>query len=172
MIISLTGFMGCGKSSVGKTLQTLLNCNLIDLDDYIETKQDKKITDIFAEDGEPAFRQMELDSLKEIVESVSPTEDVILSLGGGTIMTPACAEIVKESTTCIYLRATIDTLVATLTGYESNRPMLSGDQDLRTKIESLMAKRADVYSTTAHYIVDIDGVSYEDTSKEIVSLVK
>lgn len=170
MIISLTGFMGCGKSSVGKTLRTLLSCNLLDLDTYIEEKAGKTIPEIFKEEGEPAFRQMELDSLKEICDNAKEDEDIILSLGGGAVMTPECAAIVHEKTACVYLRATIDTLVSTLTGYESGRPMLSGATDLRTRIEELMQKRAAVYEQTAHYIVDIDGISYEDTSKEIASL--
>lgn len=163
--------MGCGKSSVGKTLQALLDCSLIDLDTYIEQKAGITIPEIFKNEGEPVFRQMELDSLKEIVAAADNSNTVILSLGGGTIMTPECARIVRENTTCIYLQATIDTLVSTLTGYESGRPMLSGTSDLRTRIEDLMAKRADVYKTTAHHIVNIDNVSYEDTAKEIAGLV-
>ena len=172
MIVSLTGFMGCGKSSVGVTLQTLLCCNLIDLDTYIEQKAGMSIPEIFSTKGEPAFRQMELDSLKEIVSATPEDETLILSLGGGTIMTPECTEIVKEHTVCIYLQATIDTLVSTLTGYESGRPMLSGATDLRKRIEDLMEKRADVYKTTAHHIVNIDNISYEDTAKEIAGLIR
>lgn len=173
MIISLTGFMGCGKSSVGKELQALLCCNLIDLDTYIEEKEGKKIPEIFAEQGEPAFRKMELDCLSEIVNAHDPKDFVILSLGGGTIMTPACAEIVKASTTCIYLQAQIETLVSVLTGGEvEKRPMLSGATDVRKRIEDLMQKRADVYKTTAHHIVDIENLSYAEIASKIADLIR
>ncbi|MCR5003816.1 MAG: shikimate kinase [Bacteroidales bacterium] len=168
MILSLTGFMGCGKSSIGKVLQSRLGCRLIDLDDYIEAKAGKKIPDIFKDSGEPAFRKMEADALREIIGRENGNDTVILSLGGGAVMTPECFDLVKKHTKCVYLRATIDTLVATLSGYEAQRPMLKGDEDLRTKVSNLMAKRASTYEAAASYITDIDGISYEDTADDII----
>lgn len=160
--------MGCGKSSIGKVLQTRLGCRLIDLDDHIEAKAGKKIPEIFKQSGEPAFRKMEAEALKEIIDSEKGRDTVILSLGGGAVMTPECFDLVRENTECVYLRATVDTLVETLSGYEAQRPMLSGDEDLRTKVTGLMAKRASTYEAVASYITDIDGVRYEDTADDII----
>ena len=160
MIICLTGFMGCGKSSVGRQLSKLLCCPFIDLDEVIVERAGRSIPEIFAEDGEAVFRQMELEALTEVVrEGWSKTKSLprlrrgplpftrpraatvfdtppsdntlcqnstlVLALGGGTVMTPKCAEIVKEQTTCIYLRASVETLIEHLEGQTDNRPLLN-----------------------------------------------
>mgnify|MGYP003313262708 CR=1 FL=1 len=91
--------MGCGKSSVGRKLSQLLCCPFMDLDSVIEERTGRSIPDIFANDGEAAFRQMELDTLQNILREVG--RQSVLSLGGGTVMTPECAELVREKTTCI-----------------------------------------------------------------------
>ena len=87
--------MGCGKSSVGRELSRLLCCPFMDLDDVIEEKSGRTIPEIFAAGGEIAFRQMELATLQSIVEQL-PEETVVLALGGGTVITPECAELVHE----------------------------------------------------------------------------
>ena len=94
MIISLTGFMGCGKSSIGRRLSELLCCSFIDLDDVIEAKAGKGIPVIFENDGEAAFREMELEELRNITGNVKDT--AVLSLGGGTVTTDGCAEIIRK----------------------------------------------------------------------------
>lgn len=93
MIISLTGFMGCGKSSIGKVLSKLLGCTLIDSDDWIEQREGRKIKEIFATDGEAHFRKLEVNAIKELVPVNADSQrkgsiDLILSLGGGTVTTP------------------------------------------------------------------------------------
>ena len=141
MIISLTGFMGCGKSSVGRYLSELLCCPFIDLDEAVEQAAGKSVSEIFEEDGEAAFRSLELESLKGILceESATHVSDmlsqkifegdtaVVLALGGGTVMTEECAELVRKNTCCIYLRASIDTLLERLSSDTSNRPLLTRD---------------------------------------------
>ena len=198
MIISFIGFMGCGKSSVGRRLSELLCCPFIDLDAAIEEQTGRSIPDIFATDGEAAFRQMELDALRSIIQcstvagrvqkqslpssmgpslcgqrgstvsapSLLPHNHVVLSLGGGAVMTPECAELVKENTQCIYLRTSIDTLVERLTDESAGRPLLQG-VELLTRIETLMSQRASIYEETAHHIVDTDGFSVEELAEHI-----
>ena len=123
--ISLIGFMGCGKSSVGKELAALLpECRLIDLDTYIERKQGMSIPEIFNEYGEAAFRRMELEALKEIF-SDNCRPQAILSLGGGTVTSEECRQLIRRNTDCFYLRATIDTLLGNLEGHSAGRPMLA-----------------------------------------------
>ena len=123
--ISLIGFMGCGKSSVGKILATLLpECRLIDLDTYIEEKQGKNIPEIFNEYGEAAFRRMEREALEEIFSDKSRPR-AILSLGGGTVTSEQCRQLIRQHTDCFYLRATTDTLLGNLEGHSDGRPMLN-----------------------------------------------
>ena len=129
--ISLIGFMGCGKSSVGKILATLLpECRLIDLDTYIEEKQGKNIPEIFNEYGEAAFRRMEREALEEIFSDKSRPR-AILSLGGGTVTSEQCRQLIRQHTDCFYLRATTDTLLDNLEGHSDGRPMLNPVQPTR-----------------------------------------
>ena len=123
--------MGCGKSSVGKILATLLpECRLIDLDTYIEEKQGKNIPEIFNEYGEAAFRRMEREALEEIFSDKSRPR-VILSLGGGTVTSEQCRQLIRQHTDCFYLRATTDTLLDNLEGHSDGRPMLNPVQPAR-----------------------------------------
>ena len=129
--ISLIGFMGCGKSSVGKILATLLpECRLIDLDTYIEEKQGKNIPEIFNEYGEAAFRRMEREALEEIF-SAPDRPRAILSLGGGTVTSEQCRQLIRQHTDCFYLRASTDTLLDNLEGHSDGRPMLNPVQPAR-----------------------------------------
>ena len=177
--ISLIGFMGCGKSSVGRILATLLpECRLIDLDTYIEEKQGKGIPEIFNEYGEAAFRQMEREALEEIFSDHARPR-AILSLGGGTVTSESCRKLIRRHTECFYLRATTGTLLSNLEGHSEGRPMLSSalppsteipnEKDgLRQRIESLMRTRSPQYLATAHHIIDIDG----QTFAQIATLIK
>ena len=179
--ISLIGFMGCGKSSVGKILATLLpECRLIDLDTYIEEKQGKNIPEIFNEYGEAAFRRMEREALEEIFSDKSRPR-AILSLGGGTVTSEQCRQLIRQHTDCFYLRATTDTLLDNLEGNSDGRPMLNPTQPveaqstevssereaLRHRIESLMQTRSPQYLATAHHIIDIDGLSFTQIAEAV-----
>ena len=171
--------MGCGKSSVGKILATLLpECRLIDLDTYIEEKQGKDIPEIFNEYGEAAFRRMEREALEEIFSDHARPR-AILSLGGGTVTSEECRQLIHRHTECFYLRATTDTLLNNLEGHSEGRPMLSSAQPvcteilnekdaLRHRIESLMQARSPQYLATAHHIIDIDN----QTFAQIAELIK
>ena len=90
----------------------------------------------------------------------------IISLGGGTIMTRECAEIVRERTMCVYLRATVETLAEHLEGETQGRPMLSGN--VHERISELMAQRAATYESTAHVIIDIDDKSVDEVVHAII----
>ena len=164
--------MGCGKSSVGRRLSELLCCSFIDLDDVIAEREGRSIPEIFATEGEAAFRQMELEALKAVLNSESErhtNNDIVLALGGGAVMTEACALMVREKTLCVYLRASVDTLVEHLAGEAAGRPMLA-DADLRTRIETLMQQRSATYEKTAHVTVDTDGKTIEAIASDIISI--
>ena len=84
-------------------------------------------------------------------------------------MTPECTEIVKDQTFCIYLKASIETLMKHLSGEADGRPMLNGGT-LHERITELMAQRSETYEKTAHIIIDTDGKSIEAIASEIISI--
>ena len=192
--------MGCGKSSVGRCLSELLCCPFIDLDEAICDRAGKSIPEIFASEGETEFRKLEAETLRSILtpsdavrtekqslplqamnpslcgqsgSTVSPSiqHRMVIALGGGTVMTPECSEIVKERSVCIYLKASIDTLVRHLETEASGRPMLQGDS-LRSRIEELMNLRSKTYETIAHITIETDGKSIDAIAEEIVNRLK
>ena len=181
MIISLTGFMGCGKSSVGRRLSQLLCCPFMDLDTEIEARAGCTVAEIFARDGEAEFRRIEQDTLSDIIGQIHPgTDRSVLALGGGAVMTEGSAEMVHDRTICIYLKASVDTLMEHLTGETSVRPMLkdsgSAKSDeaktevLRSRILELMSLRAETYEHTAHHVIDTDGKTVDEIAQEIIDL--
>ncbi len=161
MLITLTGFMGSGKTTVGRILADALGCPFLDLDDLIVKKAGQSIPDIFAQDGEPAFRQLEARLLRQTVEKYGEST-AVLSLGGGAILAPASATLLHEKTVCIYLRATLDTLLSRLAGESAGRPL--ADASLAERL----AAREPLYEKTAHVVIDTDGLTPEEVSDEII----
>ena len=161
MMITLTGFMGSGKTTVGKVLADFLGCPFMDLDDLIVKKAGKSIPEIFAQDGEPAFRQLEARLLRQTVEKYTENT-VVLALGGGAVTAPASAALLREKTVCIYLRATLETLLSRLEGETAGRPL--ADASLADRL----ADREPLYEQTAHVIIDTDGLSPDEVADEII----
>ena len=161
MMITLTGFMGSGKTTVGKVLADFLGCPFMDLDDLIVKKAGKSIPEIFAQDGEPAFRQLEARLLRQTVEKYTENT-VVLALGGGAVTAPASAALLREKTVCIYLRATLETLQSRLEGETAGRPL--ADASLADRL----AAREPLYEQTAHVIIDTDGLSPDEVADEII----
>ena len=161
MMVTLTGFMGSGKTTVGKVLADFLGCPFMDLDDLVVKKAGKSIPDIFAQDGEPAFRLLEAQVLRKTVEKYEEST-AVLALGGGAVLAPASAVLLHEKTVCIYLRATLDTLLARLDGETAGRPL--ADASLADRL----ASREPIYEKTAHVIIDTDGLSPDEVADEII----
>ena len=159
--------MGCGKSSVGRRLSELLCCPFMDLDDVIEAQAGKSIPEIFAEEGEAGFRAIEAERLSTVIDR---NAEMVLSLGGGTVMTPKCGRIVHEKTLCIYLRASMETLVNNLKDESEGRPMLASGTSLHDRIAELFALRESTYESTAHIIVDTDGKTIDEIAEAIIRI--
>ena len=160
-MITLTGFMGSGKTTVGKVLADFLGCPFMDLDDLIVKKAGKSIPEIFAQDGEPAFRQLEARLLRQTVEKYTENT-VVLALGGGAVTAPASAALLREKTVCIYLRASLETLLQRLEGETAGRPL--ADASLAARL----AAREPIYEETAHVIIDTDGLTPDEVADEII----
>ena len=161
MMITLTGFMGSGKTTVGKVLADFLGCPFVDLDELIVKKSGKSIPKIFEQDGEPAFRLLEAKLLRQTVEKYTENT-AVLAPGGGAILAPASAAILHEKTVCIYLRATLDTLLQRLAGETAGRPL--ADASLAARL----AAREPIYEATAHVIIDTDGLAPDEVADEII----
>lgn len=161
MLITLCGFMGSGKTTVGKVLADFLGCPFMDLDDLVVKKAGKSIPELFAQDGEAAFRQTEASILRSTVQKYAEST-AILALGGGAVMAPASAALLHDKTVCIYLKASLDTLLQRLDGETADRPL--ADERLADRL----AEREPVYEKTAHVTVDTDGLSPEEVADEIV----
>lgn len=162
MITALTGFMGCGKSTVGRVLAESLGVQFLDLDEIIEKREGRSPADIIRSDGEAAFRKTEAAALKDTISRYSESS-AILSLGGGAVLLPASRKLVHEKTLCIYLRATVETLEENLQISPGDRPVLQG-----TSVGELLAARAPIYEAAASVIIDIDGLTTENIVDEII----
>ena len=161
MMITLTGFMGSGKTTVGKVLADFLGCPFFDLDDLIVKKAGKSIPDIFVQDGEAAFRELEAQILRQQVKKYAEST-VVLALGGGAILAPASASLLHDKTLCIYLRATLDTLLQRLAGETAGRPLADA------AFSDRLAAREPIYEETAHVIIDTDGLVPDEVAEEII----
>ena len=176
-IISLTGFMGSGKTSVGKELAILLDRDFFDLDELIAEREGRTVSRIFAEDGEQGFRDAELAALKHFLKprrgtSGHSAKGRVLALGGGTILRPEALELIRKYSTCIYLQASPDTLFGNLSGDCGSRPLLGGAKDLRKRIEELLSAREEAYLAAADACVITDGLSPAQVAGKIKALLQ
>ena len=165
MIISLIGFMGAGKTSLGVELGKKLNAKVIDTDQYIEEKEGKSVSEIISDSGEQHFRQIESNALEDILEahiSENPEtlEDytkctLVLSLGGGIVTTPVCRELISKFTYCVYLKTDMDVIFDRLDKDPGNRALLHSQHgiELRNTIEKLYKEREKYYEKLARKII-------------------
>ena len=159
MILALTGYMGSGKTTVGSIVADALGCQFIDLDEAIVKKAGKSIPEIFAQDGEAAFRAMEADCLAKTVKKYAGST-VVLALGGGTVTCPGAKELLQKNTLCIWLKASLETLAERTAGTE--RPLVDGHFEKRYQ------EREALYAAAAHIVLDTDGLSAEEIADEII----
>jgi shikimate kinase len=135
----LVGFMGCGKSAVGRLVAGRLGFSFLDSDHAIEARAGLPITQIFAERGEPAFRQME----REFVEGGHPSEGCVVACGGGLVAQPGLLEALLNRGVVIRLMASAETIFQR-TRSNRNRPLLNVD-DPMAAIREMMERREPFY---------------------------
>jgi len=165
--IILEGFMGSGKSTVSELISDKLELELIDTDEAIEEAEGRKISEIFEQDGEEAFRDMET-GLMEMVISEHMRETVI-SLGGGLPVREENRELLKKVGKVVYLRTAPETVYDRLKG-DDTRPLLKSEDPL-TRIKELQDERGKIYEEAADIIVDTDGKSPEEVANEIIAAI-
>jgi len=153
--IVLIGFMGSGKSTIGIKLSYRLRRVVEDTDKLIEKKTGRKISDIFAENGEAYFRQLETEVLRSLCETGNPNHNSkIFSVGGGTPVRVENRPLLKQLGTVVYLRLCPETVYKRLKG-DTTRPLLQGDNP-QEKIRTLMEARKEAYESCADLIIDVD----------------
>ncbi|MDC8106803.1 shikimate kinase [Chryseobacterium sp. PTM-20240506] len=145
MIISLVGYMGCGKSHISKILSEKINFKLIDLDKEISRRNKLTIPEIFEKKGEIYFRKLERETLEEILAT---EENLILSLGGGTPVYYNNMEIINNNSKSIFLRASVSTLAERLSKQKEKRPLIANisDENLPEFIAKHLFERNQFYS--------------------------
>ena len=158
--IFLTGYMGAGKTTLGRALATEMGVEFIDLDHYIENRYCKTIAQLFAEKGEEGFREIE----RRMLHEVGDFEDVIISTGGGTPCFFDNIEYMNSQGTTVYLDVPIERLHIRLSIAKSKRPLIKekNDEELMTFITEQLAKRTPHYSK-AQYTFAADKL--EDTAQ-------
>lgn len=141
--IFLIGYMGAGKTTLGKALSKTMNLEFIDLDEFIVSRQHKTVKEIFAEVGEDGFRQIE----RRALEEVASYEDVIISLGGGTPCFFDNMEVVRKAGRSVYLKPTEEVLLQRLIHGKHKRPLLADkdDSQILTFIREQLAWREPYY---------------------------
>lgn len=165
--IILTGFMGCGKTSVGIRLSYALRRTMIDTDKWIEKKMNKTVSEIFAKEGEAAFRQMETECIKEL----TATQDhQIISTGGGMPVKEENRILLKELGHVYYLRVTPEAVYERLKG-DTTRPLLQGENP-KAKIKELLLGRSACYEEGADAIIDVSDKSFEEIIEKILQWEK
>ncbi len=145
MTVVVVGAPGSGKSTVGRLVAAALGLGFADVDERIEDLAGKPIREIFVDEGEPYFRDLERD---QTIAALA--EDAVVSLGGGAVMTPAIRDALAGHTV-VWLRVSA-VQAARRIGVNASRPLLYGD--VRTRLDQLLADREPVYASVATHTVD------------------
>jgi shikimate kinase len=167
MNIILIGFMGSGKSTVGKELASKLQRSFVDSDAWIEVQAGASISRIFESDGESVFRKWE----QQFVHQLNNTNGIIACGGGLPCFNDLMAEL-KQKGTVVYLKATVETLVGRLKSERENRPLLNmvSDVEFAQEITTRLENREPVY-LQADLTIETDGKATGKIVDELVALI-
>ncbi|MDD7428413.1 MAG: shikimate kinase [Oscillospiraceae bacterium] len=149
MTVFLCGFMGCGKSTVGRELAALMDKPFTDMDSYIEKKAGMSIPEIFAEKGEKAFRTMETSAVKELAAS-----DEVVACGGGAMLKSENAEAAAAGGIVVYLDADYETCYKRISG-DKNRPIVMANT--KESLEGIYNDRKALYTANSQISIKAEG---------------
>ena len=165
--IALIGFMGVGKTKVGKILAKELGKRFVDLDTQIEQRAGKSIARIFGEDGEIAFRELEIEAAKEI----SQAENLVIACGGGIILNQISIERLKRQSIIVYLSASPHLLLERTEGSGGLRPLLE-KRDQAETISELLKFRRPFYERAADIKLDTSKLDIDAVVQKIITALK
>ncbi|MBC7292737.1 MAG: shikimate kinase [Thermoleophilia bacterium] len=162
-VLALAGFMGSGKSTVGRKLAERLGWRFLDLDEAVVRRARRSIPDIFATEGEAGFRAREAETLAAVLNECAAEgkEGMVLALGGGVLENPAAASLLKRNAVLIYLEVNAEEAWKRVTG--SDRPLA---QDF-AQFAALLAKRKPTYEALADIKVCAMDKSPDELAEEI-----
>ena len=160
--IALVGFMGVGKSTVGQILASVLNFEFIDTDRIIETQTGRRIAEIFAQDGEPAFRAMETETVRELEDR----SRLVISTGGGLIVNPVNLASLRQHALIVCLWAS-PAVIYERVRHQSHRPLLQAE-DPQARIAELLDARRPAYQE-ADILVGVDFRGAGDTARHVAN---
>jgi shikimate kinase len=163
--IFLTGFMGCGKTSVGRVLSERLGYDFVDLDEAVVALAGASVKEIFASQGEPAFRRLESEALQRVASRTG----VVVSTGGGAVIAPLNRAVMRRAGCIVNLTATVEAIAARLTG-DSERPLLQGDASAE-RIRNMLETREQFYAD-ADLRIDSTAKTVEAVTAEILDALK
>lgn len=162
--VFLIGFMGAGKSTVGTLLSERLGVPLIDLDAMIEQQTGRSVSEIFAGEGEAAFRELEQAALS----AACAGPDAVIACGGGVVLRDENRARMRACGTVVLLSVSAEEAVARI-GDTSGRPLLSGDSARMAR--TILHARLALYRATAHHVVDTAGRSVSQVADEIAAAI-
>ena len=165
-IITIVGLMGAGKTTIGSRLAQILKYYFIDSDQEIEDSEHRSIADIFAQNGEKYFREIEAKTIQEIVNR---DEEMVLSLGGGAFINQETRKILKQKTLIIWLHASIEETLKRINS-KSNRPLLN-QKNKRQVLEELAKIRYQIYRE-ADFDFDTTYLTHEDLVEKIINNIQ
>jgi shikimate kinase len=158
--IVLMGFMGTGKSEVGRRLAQRLGRAFVDTDQLVEERAGKRVAEIFADDGEPAFRALE----RAAVADAAARSGVVVAVGGGAVLDPENVRLLRDAGVLVYLTARPQVILRRV-GDTKHRPLLRDDP--KGTIDRLLAERGPVYAAAADVTVDTSEHTVDGVVKEI-----
>lgn len=164
MRIILIGFMGVGKTTIGKIIAKKLKLNFVDMDNYIEKREGKSISKIFEEYGEQHFRELESESLKDLIKS----DNIVISTGGGIVTTKENSEILKKEKIVIFLDGNTQTILNHLSKEIDKRPLLSNSNNVEYTISNLLNERYEKYNSICDIKIDINEKNIEEVVSQIL----
>ena len=164
--VVLIGFMGAGKTAVGRLLAQRLNMQYLDTDEMIEKREGRTINDIFAGPGESFFRDVE----SKILDIIADVRDHVISTGGGIILRRENVLKLKGMGVVVLLWADPGTIYERLKDTD-DRPLLKAE-DSRKKIKEILDNREPIYRETADHVVDTSGLSPEEACNRIMAFLK
>jgi shikimate kinase len=168
--IALIGYRGTGKTTVAQTLARQLGWDWVDADVEVELRAGKSIAEIFAADGEPAFRDLEA----QVVAKLCTCERTVLALGGGAVLRDDNRQAIQECQAVVWLRATPETLAHRIAGDSTTatrRPNLTNHGG-RTEIQALLAQRTPFYRSCATLVVDTENKDPAEIADEIIAALR
>jgi len=165
--IALVGFMGVGKTAVGEALAKKLDRKFVELDLLIEQRAGKPIPEIFQQDGEVAFRELEI----EVTKEVSRDKNLVIACGGGLVLNKINIDRLRNQSRIVYLTASPRAVLKRVSSEEGQRPLLEGDNPTLT-IQEILRFRKPFYERATDIKIDTSKLDIDSVVEQIINKLK